>query len=182
MIFCWSTQALLAVADFARAAEWIEAVESCGVGGIPGDCRVHRAEVLRALGQPDRAEAEATAARTEVQAVDLLHARIAHYELAMIQLSRGEFDESRTLASPRCQLRGNAIESAPLLATPSTSLARRLADRTSLTIDLLGITRTTRGPGWSALEYSAVGLRPLLADSRQTAFVTQHDVVLDGVM
>ena len=62
-IFCWSTQALLAIADFARAAEWIEAVEACGIGGIPGDCRVHRAEVLRAMGELERAEAEAIAAR-----------------------------------------------------------------------------------------------------------------------
>ena len=93
-IFCWSTQALLAIADFARAAEWIEAVEACGIGGIPGDCRVHRAEVLRAMGELERAETEAIAARREIAAVDLLHAGIAHYELAMIQLSRGELDHT----------------------------------------------------------------------------------------
>ena len=91
-IFCWSTQALLAVADFERAAEWIEVVESSGVGGIPGDCRVHRAEVLRAMGQHDRARHEALGAVAEIQAVDLLHAGIAHYELAMIHLIQGHLD------------------------------------------------------------------------------------------
>jgi hypothetical protein len=89
-IFCWSTRALLAVGDFERAAEWVEVVESCGVGGIPGDCRVHRAEVLRALGQHNRARDEALAARGEIQAIDLLHAGIANYELGMIHLVQGE--------------------------------------------------------------------------------------------
>lgn len=93
-IFCWSTQALLAVADFERAAEWIDAIDSCGIGGIPGDCRVHRAEVLRAVGRLEEAQGEALAARMEIQAVDLIHAGIAHYELAMIHLARGELDHA----------------------------------------------------------------------------------------
>jgi DNA-binding SARP family transcriptional activator len=91
-IFCWSTQALLAIADFERAAEWVEAIESSGIGGIPGDCRVHRAEVLRALGRYDQGGPEAIAARTEIQAVDLLHAGIAHYELGMVCLVQRELD------------------------------------------------------------------------------------------
>jgi len=89
-IFCWSTQALVAVGDYARAAEWIESIEATGISGFPGDCRVHRAEVLRALGQVADAEAEAAAARSQIQSVDLLHAGIAHYELAMIHLTRGD--------------------------------------------------------------------------------------------
>ena len=91
-IFCWSTQALLAAADFARAAAWVEAIESSGIGGIPGDCRVHHAEVLRAFGQHDQARDEALAARKEIQAIDLLHAGITHYELGMIHLVRRELD------------------------------------------------------------------------------------------
>jgi tetratricopeptide (TPR) repeat protein len=89
-IFCWSTQALLAVGDYARAAEWIEAIEATVIAGIPGDCRVHRAEVLRALGRLADAETEAAAARSQIQSVDLLHAGIAHYEVAMIHLARGD--------------------------------------------------------------------------------------------
>ena len=91
-IFCWSTQALLAAADFVRAAAWVEAIESSGIGGIPGDCRVHHAEVLRAFGQHDQARDEALAARQEIQAIDLLHAGITHYELGMIHLVRCELD------------------------------------------------------------------------------------------
>ena len=91
-IFCWSTQSLLAVADFHRAAEWIEGIESSGIGGIPGDCRIHRAEVLRAIGQHDRAREEALNARAEIQPIDLLHTGIAHYELGMIHLVQREFD------------------------------------------------------------------------------------------
>ncbi|MFE3781099.1 BTAD domain-containing putative transcriptional regulator [Amycolatopsis sp. NPDC059090] len=93
-IFCWSTQALLAAADYLRAAEWIEAIEACGIKGIPGDCQIHKAEVLRALGQPDQAETEVLAARSQIQAIDLLHAGIAHYELAMIYLARSELSRA----------------------------------------------------------------------------------------
>jgi DNA-binding SARP family transcriptional activator len=91
-IFCWSTQALLAVQDFKRAIEWVEAIESFGIGGIPGDCRVHRAEALRALGRHDEALPEALAGRAEIQAIDLLHAGTAHYELAMVYLVEREFE------------------------------------------------------------------------------------------
>jgi DNA-binding SARP family transcriptional activator len=93
-IFCWSTQAMIAVGDYTRAAEWIETIEACGVSGIPGDCRVHRAEVLRALGRLGEAEAEAIAASSAIQAVDLLHVGIAHYELAMIHLIRGDLQRA----------------------------------------------------------------------------------------
>lgn len=93
-ICCWSTQALLGLGDLQRAAEWIDSIEASGIAGFPGDCRVHRAEVLRGIARLDEAETEAEAARFEVQAVDLLHAGIAHYELGMIHLSRGEFESS----------------------------------------------------------------------------------------
>jgi DNA-binding SARP family transcriptional activator len=94
-IFCWSTQSLLAVADFERAVEWVEMIESCGIGGIPGDCRVHRAEALRALGRYDEAQSEALAGRAEIQAIDLLHAGTAHYELGMVHLVLGELGLAR---------------------------------------------------------------------------------------
>jgi DNA-binding SARP family transcriptional activator len=91
-IFCWSTQALLAIADFERAIEWVDAIESSDIGGIPCDCRVHRAQALRALGRYDEAVPEAVAGRTEIEAIDLLHAGIAHYELGMIHLVHHEFE------------------------------------------------------------------------------------------
>jgi tetratricopeptide (TPR) repeat protein len=91
-IFCWSTQSLLAVADFERAIEWVETIESSGIGGIPGDCRVHRAEALGALGRFADARSEALAGRAEIQAIDLLHAGTAHYELGMVHLALGELD------------------------------------------------------------------------------------------
>jgi DNA-binding SARP family transcriptional activator len=94
-IFCWSTQSLLAVADFERAIEWVETIESSGIGGIPGDCRVHRAEALGALGRLDEARSEALAGRAEIQAIDLLHAGTAHYELGMVHLALGELDLAR---------------------------------------------------------------------------------------
>ncbi len=63
-IFCWSTQAMLAAADFERAAEWVEVIESSGIGGIPGDYRVHRARGARPL---------ATTIRLETRRLPLAH-------------------------------------------------------------------------------------------------------------
>jgi DNA-binding SARP family transcriptional activator len=94
-IFSWSMQSLLAIADFERAAEWVEMIESCDFRGIPGDCRVHRDKVLRALGRYDDAQSEALADRAKIQAIDPLYAGIAHCELGMVQLVLGELGRGR---------------------------------------------------------------------------------------
>jgi DNA-binding SARP family transcriptional activator len=144
-IFCWSTQALLVIADFERAVEWVEAIESSGVGGIPGDCRVHRAEALRALGRHDQAEPEAVAGRAEIQAIDLLHAGIAHYELGMVYLFQRELDRAERsfrharacgaayqpgfalLAFARGDVRGAAASIRVALQEPGQDELRRVA-------------------------------------------------------
>ncbi|OZM71224.1 hypothetical protein CFN78_20695 [Amycolatopsis antarctica] len=87
-IVCWSTQALLSVAEYDRARKWIDVVEQSGMA-FPGDCHVHRAEALRGVGELDAAAAEAEAGRREAQDVQPLHAGIAHYEMGMLHLASG---------------------------------------------------------------------------------------------
>lgn len=144
-IFCWSTQALIAIGDYARAAEWVETIEATGIAGIPGDCRVHRAEVLRALGRLAEAETEAAAARSQIQSVDLLHAGIAHYELAMIHLTRGDLARAEQ-ALGHAAACGAAIQPGLALlqlarGEPQQALAMIQAALTSAAHDPLGQVR-----------------------------------------
>jgi DNA-binding SARP family transcriptional activator len=93
-MFCKSLQALVDVGDLERANQWIDTITARSAedlnAGFPGDCRVHKAEVLCTLGRWDEAEQEARAACSEVQSVDLLHAGIAHAQLGSALLARGD--------------------------------------------------------------------------------------------
>jgi DNA-binding SARP family transcriptional activator len=99
-IFCKSLQALVDVADLERASQWIDTITARSAdglnGGFPGDCRVHKAEVLCGLGRWDEAEQEARAACKEVQAVDLLHAGVAYAQLGTAQLAQGDLSAAGT--------------------------------------------------------------------------------------
>jgi hypothetical protein len=128
-IFCWSTQALLAIGDYRRAAEWIEAVDTGGVAGIPGDCAVHRAEVLRAVGRLRDAEAEAMAALSIIHAVDLRHARTAHRELAMIYLAGGEIKRAERAFRHAAAWGGRRTRTCPPTDRPGTVRQSGLDDR-----------------------------------------------------
>jgi tetratricopeptide (TPR) repeat protein len=95
LIYCHVLQALLDVADVERAAEWVDAGDNHAVaagrtGGFPGDCRVHRAQILVALGRWTDAETEAQAACQAVQDFDLMHAGIAQAQLGMVRLASGD--------------------------------------------------------------------------------------------
>jgi DNA-binding SARP family transcriptional activator len=99
-MFCKSLQALVEVGELERADQWIDTIAARSAdglnGGFPGDCRVHRAEVLCGLGRWDEAEQEARAACTEVQSVDLLHAGVAHAQLGSALLARGHLVAAET--------------------------------------------------------------------------------------
>jgi DNA-binding SARP family transcriptional activator len=100
LMFCRILQALIDIADLDRANQWVEAITARGAddgeGGFPGDCRVHRAELLCGLGRWDEAEQEARAACKEVQDFDLLHAGIAHAQLGTVRLARGDLAGAET--------------------------------------------------------------------------------------
>ncbi len=68
-IFCWTIMTCQNLADYRRAAEWIEAGERLcereDLGVMSGDCRVHRAQIMRLRGAWVKAEQEARRACDE---------------------------------------------------------------------------------------------------------------------
>ena len=91
--YCGTISTCAALGDYPRAAEWIDevrrrpAARSCE---FPGDCRVHRAEVLQQRGDWAEAELEAARACDELESWDLAHVAVGVYELGMLSLRRGD--------------------------------------------------------------------------------------------
>jgi class 3 adenylate cyclase len=79
-----------------RPAEWTEATtrwcERQSVGGFPGICRVHRAEIMRMKGAWPAAEEEARRACEELPKFNLLYGLgYAFYEIAEVRRRMGDF-------------------------------------------------------------------------------------------
>jgi class 3 adenylate cyclase len=93
-IYCGTISTCRTLGDYRRAAEWINevrrrpaAARSCE---FPGDCRVHRAQILQQRGDWAEAEVEAARACDELEAWDLAHVALGLYELGMLSLRRGD--------------------------------------------------------------------------------------------
>ena len=121
--YCSMISACRDLTDYTRASEWTEATERwCqrqSVGGFPGICRVHRAEVMALGGSWERAEAELRRATTELKAYNATPPMAdGIYALGELQLRMGDLEAAeRTLK-----------EAHGLGRTPQPALARvRLA-------------------------------------------------------
>lgn len=96
-IFCRTIAVCQSLADYRRAAEWIEAAEGrCereDLVTVPADCRAHRVEIMRLRGAWAKAEQEARRACDEFRNWDvgLGHAGAALYEIGEIRLRKGDF-------------------------------------------------------------------------------------------
>src|SRR5215210_3387329 len=92
--YCGTISTCAALGDYRRAAEWIEAVqrgpEAARSCEFPGDCRLHRAEILQLRGDWAEAEVEAARACEELQSWDTTHVAVGLYELGMLSLRRGD--------------------------------------------------------------------------------------------
>ena len=93
-IYCNTIAACRNVGDFQRAGQWAEEGERWmrrqGVGGYPGICRVHRAELKLLRGQWAEAEQEARQACEELQRFGILDALgWAHYQVGDVRLRIG---------------------------------------------------------------------------------------------
>jgi DNA-binding SARP family transcriptional activator len=92
LVICRGLQALLDVGDLQRALEWVDSVATCGTGGqsggYPGDCRIHLAEALAALGRWREADKTARTAIDEIQDFDLTHVGVAHAVIGHARLAR----------------------------------------------------------------------------------------------
>jgi class 3 adenylate cyclase len=96
-IYCLTLGVCRSIADYRRAAEWTEQVsrlcEQQSITGFPGVCRVQRAELMRMRGSLAEAEAEASRARSELEAYGRLpQAGAAAYEVGEIRLRLGDLD------------------------------------------------------------------------------------------
>jgi class 3 adenylate cyclase len=98
-IFCNTMAACRNVGDLQRAAQWSEESERWmrrqSVGGYPGVCRVHRAELKRMRGLWSEAEQEARQACVELERFGLLDVvGYAHNEIGEVRLRMGDLDSA----------------------------------------------------------------------------------------
>ena len=92
--YCGTISTCRTLGDYRRAAEWINevrrrpvALRSCE---FPGDCRLHRAEILQLRGDWEEAEVEAARACDELASWDAAHVAVGLYELGTLSLRRGD--------------------------------------------------------------------------------------------
>jgi class 3 adenylate cyclase len=96
-IYCNTIAACRNVGDFQRAGQWAEEGERWmrrqAIGGYPGICRVHRAEIKLLRGQWAEAEQEARQACEELQRFGILDALgWAHYQVGDVRLRIGDLE------------------------------------------------------------------------------------------
>jgi class 3 adenylate cyclase len=92
--YCGTINTCAALGDYRRAAEWIEAVRrgppAARACEFPGDCRVHRAEILQLRGDWEEAEVEAARACDELESWDASHVAVGLAQLGMLSLRRAD--------------------------------------------------------------------------------------------
>jgi class 3 adenylate cyclase len=95
-VYCGTISLCQAMGDIRRAFEWTQEASSCvartGVGDFPGDCQMHRAEIMRLRGDWTGAESQI---RDVMQALGMWsvgHVGQAWYELGEIARRRGDLE------------------------------------------------------------------------------------------
>jgi class 3 adenylate cyclase len=96
-IYCNTIAACRNAGDYKRAGQWAEEGERWmrrqSVGGYPGICRIHRAELKMLRGQWSEAEQEARQACDELERFGILDAvGYAHYQVGEVRLRMGDLD------------------------------------------------------------------------------------------
>jgi class 3 adenylate cyclase len=96
-IYCNTIAACRNIGDYKRAGQWVEESERWmgrqAVGGYPGICRVHRAELKMLRGLWPEAEQEARQACEELERFGLLDSMgWAHYQVGEVRLRMGDLD------------------------------------------------------------------------------------------
>jgi class 3 adenylate cyclase len=92
--YCGTIATCATLGDYRRAAEWIDEVRrrprAAHACEFPGDCRVHRGQILQLRGDWAEAEVEVARACDELEQWDAFHVAIGLYELGMLSLRRGD--------------------------------------------------------------------------------------------
>ena len=95
-VYCNTIAACRSLGDYRRAGEWTEKadrwMQAHSVGGYPGICQVHRAELKRLRGAWPEAEQEARRACIELERFHLLNGiGFAQYEIGEVRRRMGDF-------------------------------------------------------------------------------------------
>jgi class 3 adenylate cyclase len=95
LVYCVTISSCQQIGDYRRAAEWTEAAnrwcDTLQVSGMPGECRVHRAQVMRFRGDWPKAEIQARAACEELHDYNRYVTSAGFYEIGEIRRRRGDF-------------------------------------------------------------------------------------------
>jgi class 3 adenylate cyclase len=100
-VYCNTIAICCEVADFGRAREWADAAHQWSATHpqhplVPGDCRVHQAEVLALRGAWAEAEESARRGAEELRAFNrLYHVGEALYQIGVIRLHMGDLEGAR---------------------------------------------------------------------------------------
>lgn len=108
-IYCHLMQACYELSDWRRAGEWTDATARwCeampGAGPFMGICRVHRAQVLQARGDWERAEAEVLRVCEELAQMEVSLIAEARYHLGDLRRQRGDATGARAAFEAARQL------------------------------------------------------------------------------
>jgi class 3 adenylate cyclase len=99
VIYCSTISVCRDVSDWRRAGEWTDAAERwCdreGIGGFPGVCRIHRAEVMGFRGSWADAEREARRAFEELRSYGVVIGAKSVYEIAEVRRRVGDLEGAR---------------------------------------------------------------------------------------
>jgi class 3 adenylate cyclase len=110
IVFCHTLSSCQELADYRRAAEWADAAQKCcardSIVPASGDCRIHKAGILRRRGAWGEAEAEATRGCAEYSA-NAIHMGLGQYELGEIRLRRGDVDGAEAAFAKAHELGGS---------------------------------------------------------------------------
>jgi class 3 adenylate cyclase len=146
-ILCNTMAACRNIGDLRRAGQWADEGERWmrrqGVGGYPGVCRVHRAELKMLRGQWPEAEVEARQACEELQRFGLNDSLgFAHHEIGEIRLRMGDLEGAAQALERAYELGDDGQPGIALL-----HLARGEFDDASRSIERsLAATTTGEGP------------------------------------
>ena len=134
-ILCNTIAACRNIGDLKRAGQWADEGERWmrrnSVGGYPGVCRVHRAELKMLRGQWPEAELEARQACEELQQFGLMDSLgFAHHEIGEIRLRMGDLQGRPMHLSGRTSL---AMTGSPVSRSSNWRAARSMTpgDRSS---------------------------------------------------
>jgi class 3 adenylate cyclase len=100
LVYCCTISSCQELGDYRRAAEWTDAAnrwcDGLDVSGPPGECRVHRAQIMRFRGDWPKAEAQALAACEELHDYNRFVTSAGFYEIGEIRRRRGDFAAADT--------------------------------------------------------------------------------------